>query len=133
MTNVSITANSNVTVQQIPNTTATTNAESSGEVTSNSDVTGTALASSAALIMQIGIDNSLTGNANTATISVTDSHSNQSFVGQAEIDFADQDDSTVFVQFSDFPLQADQVTPMDQCDYKINLVGSSASYQVFSA
>ena len=39
-------------------------------------------------------------------LTVTDSHSNQSLVGQAEIDFADQDDSTVVVQFSDFPLQA---------------------------
>jgi len=39
-------------------------------------------------------------------LAVADSHSNQSFVGQAKIDFADQDDSTVVVQFSDFPLQA---------------------------
>jgi hypothetical protein len=133
MTNVRLTANSNVTVQQIPGITATTNAQSSGTVTGTSNVTGTALASSAALIVQIGVDNSPTGNANTATITVTDSHSNQSFVGQAEIDFADQDDSAVFVQFSDFPLQADQETPMDECDYTINLVGSSAGYQVFTA
>jgi hypothetical protein len=53
--------------------------------------------------------------------------------GGAEIDFADQDDSTVFVQFNDFPLQADQVTPMDQCAYKINLAGSSGGFQVFTA
>ena len=66
-------------------------------------------------------------------LTVTDSHSNQSLVGQAEIDFADQDDSTVVVQFSDFPLQADQVTPMDKCDYRINLVGSSVGFQVFTA
>jgi hypothetical protein len=132
MPNVSIKQSSNVTVQQISDTTATTNAQSSGTVTSASDVTGQALASSAALIVQIGIENNR-GEANTITITVTDSHSNQSFVGQAEIDFGEQDDSTVFVQLSDFPLQADQVTPMDECDYRINLVGSSAGFQVFSA
>jgi hypothetical protein len=131
MANVSITASSNVTVQQIPNITATTNPQSSGTVGTTFDVTGAALASSAALIMQIGISNDR-AETNTISITVTDSHSNQSFVGQAKIDFADQDDSTVVVQFSDFPLQADQVTPMDKCDYRINLVGSSAGFQVFT-
>jgi hypothetical protein len=132
MANVSVKQNSNVTVQQIPDTTATAPAASSGTVTSTNNAYGTAYARSALLVVQIGIDNSLTGNANTVTTTVTDSHSNQSFFGQAEIDFAEQDDSTVFVQFSDFPLQADQVTPMDECDYRIDLVGSSASYQLFT-
>ena len=70
------------------------------------DVTGTAVGSSATLTVQIGIESDEVG-ANTITITVTDPHSNQSFVGQVQINFADQDSSTVFVQFSSFPLQAD--------------------------
>lgn len=49
------------------------------------------------------------------------------------IDFPQGDTSVVVVEFSGFPFQADQVTPMDKCDYRLDLVGSQASYQVFSA
>jgi hypothetical protein len=132
MANVSVKTNSNVTVQQIQGPTGSQGAQSSGTITPTNSRADQVLAASAALIVQIGIDNSLTGLANTATITVTDAHSNQSFEGEAEIDFADQDNSNVFVQFSDFPPQADQ-TAMDKCNYSINLVGSSASYQLFSA
>lgn len=130
MASVSVTQNFNVTVQQISGITATTNAQSSAMLTAN-DVTGTAVGSSATLTVQIGIESDGVG-ANTITITVTDPHSNQSFVGQVQINFADQDSSTVFVQFSSFPLQADQVTPMDECNYTIHLTGSSASFQVFT-
>ena len=80
--------------------TAPTNPQSSGTFGTTFDVTGAALASSATLIVQIGISNHR-GETNTITTTVTDSYSNQSFVGQPEIDFADRDDST-FVQSTIF-------------------------------
>jgi hypothetical protein len=131
MGTVSIQQNINVDVQQIPQVTVSTN-PSSATVSTVADATGQALASPGQLLLvQVTIEN-FRSEANTVTITVTDSHANDSFLGQAVVDFGEGDDSTAFVQFSDFPLQADQVTPMDECDYRINVVGSSVSYQVFA-
>lgn len=131
MGTVSIQQNINVDVQQIPEVTVSTN-PSSATVSTVADATGQALASPGQLLLvQVGIEN-FRSEANTVTITVTDSHANDSFLGQAVVNFGEGDDSTAFAQFSNFPLQADQVTPMDECDYRINVVGSSVSYQVFA-
>jgi hypothetical protein len=131
MATVFIQQNVNVDVQQIPGVSVSSN-PSSGTAGTTFDVTGTALASPGELLLvQVSIGNSRS-EANTATITVTDSHANDSFLGQAVISFDEGDDSTAFVQFSNFPPQADQVTPMDKCDYQINLVGSFVDYQVFA-
>lgn len=131
MGTVSIQQHINVDVQQIPEVTVSTN-PSSATVSIVADVTGRTLASPGQLLLvQVGIEN-FRSEANTVTITVTDSHANDSFLGQAVVNFGEGDDSTAFVQFSNFPLQADQVTPMDECDYRINVVGSSVSYQVFA-
>jgi hypothetical protein len=96
------------------------------------DATGQALPSRGELLLvQVGIEN-FHSEANTVTVTVTDPHANDSFLGQAVLSFDEDDDSTAFVQFSDFPMQADQVTPMDKCDYRINVVGSTVAYQIFA-
>jgi hypothetical protein len=131
MATVSIQQSINVDVQQIPDVSITTN-PSSAPVGTVADATGQALASPGELLLvQIGIENSRS-EPNTVTITVTDSHANGSFLAQAVVGFDEGDDSTAFAQFSNFPLQADQVTPMDRCDYRINVVGSSVVYQVFA-
>jgi hypothetical protein len=131
MGTVSIQQNINVDVQQIPRVTVSTD-PSSATVGTVADATGRALASPGQLLLvQVGIEN-FRSEANTVTTTVTDSHANDSFLGQAVVNFSEGDDSTGFVQFSNFPLQADQVTPMDECDYMINVVGSLVSYQVFA-
>lgn len=132
MANVVIQQNVNVDVNEIAGITVNTNPDS-GTVGSTFDTTRTALASPGEdLLLQASIENDR-AEANAVTVAVTDSHSNNSFLGEVSIDFAEGDDSTVFVEFSNFPLQADQVTPMDKCEYRIHLVGSQVNYEVFSA
>jgi hypothetical protein len=131
MATVSILQNVSLGVQEMSGVTVSSN-PSSFNVGSVGDVTGVALASPGEfLLVQVGIEN-FRGEANTATVTVTDSHANESFLGQALLAFDEGDDSTAFVQFSNFPLQADQVTPMDKCDYRISLVGSTVACQVFA-
>ncbi|MBO0783134.1 MAG: hypothetical protein J2P37_30330, partial [Ktedonobacteraceae bacterium] len=115
--------------QQIPNTTSSKSG-SSFNVGSTYAVTATALASPGQLLtVQVGIENGR-GDPNTSTIVLTDSYSNNSFNGEAIITWDQDDTSTVWVQFSDFPLQADQVSPMDKCDYSISVLGTEVSAQV---
>jgi hypothetical protein len=131
MVSISVQQSLNVAAQQVPRITATTN-PATGTVVSTFDTTGQALASpSEPLVVQFSVENDR-GDANTVTVTVSDSHGNQSFLGQIVADFAEGDDSTAFLQFDKFPPQADQVTPMDKCDYRLRLVGSSVSYQVFT-
>ena len=126
--------NSNVTVQSISGTTSSTGG-SSFNVNSTFAATGRALASPGQfLTVQIGIENG-SGDPDTCTIVLTDSHMNNSFNGEAIITWDQDDTSTVWVQFSDFPLQADQVTPMDECDYSIsvfNTLHNSQGTEVFA-
>jgi len=131
MATVTVLQDFNVVVQPIPDVTLDTN-PSSATAGTVADVTGVALASPGeVLLVQVAIEN-FRSETNTVTITVTDSHANESFLGQAAMAFDEADDSLVVVQFSDFPLQADQVTPMDKCDYRINVVGSTVAYQVFA-
>ena len=131
MGTVSVLQTINVGVQEIPEATVGTN-PSSANVGTVADATGVALASPGELLLvQVGIEN-FRGEANTVTVTVTDSHANESFLGQAVLAFDEGDDSIAFAEFSDFPFQADQVTPMDECDYRINVVGSTVAYQVFA-
>jgi len=90
------------------------------------------------LTVQICIENEH-GDPDTCLIVLTDSHLNNSFTGEAIITWDQDDTSAVCVQFSDFPLQGDQVTPMDECDYSIsvfntlnNSQGTEVSAQVFT-
>jgi hypothetical protein len=131
MATVSVLQDFNVTVQEIPEVTVGTN-PSSATASTVADTTGVALASPGELLLvQVGIEN-VRSEANTVTVTVSDSHADGSFLGQAELAFDEGDDGVAFVQFSDFPLQADQVTAMDKCDYRISVVGSSVAYQVFA-
>lgn len=129
---------SNVTIQVISDMTSSTGG-SSFTVTSTFPVSGRALASPGQpLTVQIGIENGR-GDPNTCTLLVTDSHLNNAFRGEAVITWDQDDTSLVWVQFSEFPLQADQETPMDACTYSISLStalapsqGTEVSAQVFT-
>ena len=131
-------SNVNVTVQSIAGTTSSTGG-SSFNINNTFAATGRALASPGQpLTVQIGIENER-GDPNSCTLLLTDSHMNNSFNGEAIIAWEQDDTSTAWVQFSNFPLQADQVTPMDECDYSIALVntldnsqGTQAFAQVFT-
>ncbi len=126
--------NSNVTVQTISGT-ASSSGGSSFNVNGTFAATGTALASPGQLLtVQIGIENSV-GDPDTCTIVLTDSHMNNSFIGEAIITWDQDDTSTVWVQFSNFPFQGDQVTPMDECNYSIsvfNTLNNSQGTEVFA-
>lgn len=112
--------NFNVTVQSIPDKTSTSGG-SSFNVNSTSAATGTALSSPGqSLVVQIGIENDR-GDPDTCTLAITDSYGNSSFQGIATISWEQDDTSLVWIQFSDFPLQADQVTLMDKCNYSISV------------
>jgi hypothetical protein len=113
-----------VTVRQIQDTTSTTD-PSYFEVNSTYPATGTALASPGQLLtVQISIENNR-GDPDRCTIRVTDPYNNQSFLGEAIMDWSQGDLSTLWVEFSGFPLQADQSTPMDKCDYSIEVYNST--------
>ena len=121
-------SNVNVTVQSITGTTSSSGG-SSFNVNNTFAATGRALASPGQpLTVQIGIENGR-GDPNSCTILLTDSHMNNSFNGEAIITWDQDDTSTGWVQFSNFPLQADQVTLMDECDYAISLVNTLDSSQ----
>jgi hypothetical protein len=86
-------------------------------VTGTSAATGRVLASPGQLLaVQIGIENGR-GDPDTCLIVLKDSSMNNSFNSEAVITWDQDDTNTVCVQFSDFPLQGDQVTPIDECDY----------------
>jgi len=105
-----------VTVQSIQTPTTTGGSFTVGSTYAS---TGVILASPGQLlVVQVGVENYI-GDPDTCTIVVTDPHSNQSFQGVATITWDSDDTSTQWVQFSNFPLQADQVTPMDKCNYSI--------------
>ena len=115
--------NLNVSVQAISATTSTSGG-SKFNVNGTYPGTGHALASPGALLtVQIGIEN-WRGDPNTCTIALTDSSSNNSFYGEAIMSWEEGDTSLAWVQFSDFPLQADQVTPVGECDYSLTLTNS---------
>ena len=117
---VRMSATTNVSAQEISGPTSSTN-PSTFNINNNSSVTGTALSSPGMpLTVQIGIENGR-GDPDSCRVTVSDCYGNQSFLGQAVIDWEEGDDSVAWVQFGDFPLQADQSTPMDQCNYEIAL------------
>jgi hypothetical protein len=76
--------------------------------------------------VQVGITNDRS-DPDRVTVSVSDPSGSQAFAGQAVIDFDDGEDSAVWVQFSNFPLQADQVTPTGECNYSISVQNRESS------
>lgn len=136
MANITFTQN-NVMAQQIPAVTSTNNPTKTGQLVTTFPTGGTALADPGQdLVVQVEITNS-SQDPDRCVVTVSDSHSNNSFLGVAVIDFDDGSDETVVVQFSDFPLQADQVTPMDKCEFNMVLTNrdtggsTTADFRVF--
>jgi hypothetical protein len=62
------------------------------------------------------------GDADRCIITASDSSGSASFFGQVSIEWPENETSTQFVQFSNFPLQADQMTPVDRCNLVLSLV-----------
>ncbi len=117
----------NVTVRQVTGT-ASTGLGSTFNIGSTATVTGVALASPGEfLTVDFSIENSR-GEANTVTIVTSDPSGSNAFLGEGVITWAEGDTSTAWVQFTEFPLQADQETPTGSCDYAItSLTDASAS------
>ena len=139
MARVTVLATNNLSVKQISGSTSSLT-PSTFNINSNSPTpAGTALASPGALLtVQVGVENTL-GDPDRCTITVSDSFGNNSFFGQASVEWPENDTSIQFVQFGDFPLKADQVTPMDECNYVLSLVnvadpntGTEASASVWT-
>ncbi len=57
----------------------------------------------------------------TGGLSVSDTSGSGFFFGEAFLNWVADDTSLAWVEFSGFPLQADQMTPTGECDYSISL------------
>jgi hypothetical protein len=120
MGTVTIVFSNNVTASQIPSPTASTT-PSTFTVNSNGPAPGRALSQADQLTVQIGVENNR-GDPDRCTIDVSDSYGNASFSARVTVEWAENDTSIQYLQFSNFPLQQSQVTPMDKCDYALSLV-----------
>ncbi|MFI0903111.1 hypothetical protein ACH4TE_06120 [Streptomyces sioyaensis] len=117
----------NVRVQQVSDT------KSSGLGTStNSPQSDTAHSSPGKpLTVDIRVKNSH-GGANTVTAQVTDPSGSGGFFGEGSLTWDDGDDSEVWIEFTDFPLRADQVTATDSCGYSVNASGDAVAVTEFT-
>lgn len=98
--------------------------QSDFDMNSNNGATGTAWTDNNVLLFEV--ENS-EGDPNEVTIIVSDYYGNNSFNATGVLDWAQGDFSIQYVEFSDFPLQADQVTPTDQCNYVASVVNTVAN------
>lgn len=96
--------------------------QSDFDMNSNNGASGTAWTDNNVLLFEV--ENS-EGDPNEVTINVSDYYGNNSFVATGVLDWDAGNFSTRYVEFSDFPLQADQVTPMDQCKYVASVVNTT--------
>jgi hypothetical protein len=96
--------------------------QSDFNMNSNNGASGTAWTDNNVLLFEV--ENS-EGDPNEVTISVSDYYGNNSFAATGTLDWNAGDFSIQYVEFSDFPLQADQVTPMDQCNYVASVVNTT--------
>jgi hypothetical protein len=116
----------NVTVRSISGTTSSS-LGSGFNVSNGFPVTGLAVSSPGeSLVVQVSLENSR-GDAVTGTVAVSDSSGSGQFFGAASISWDADDTSVAWLEFSDFPRQADQVTPTGECDYQISLTNDAGS------
>lgn len=87
--------------------------QSSFFLNSNNGADGTAWIDQNVLLFEI---ENLSGDPDQCEITVSDPDNN-SFIATDAINWQGGDTSIKYVEFSNFPLLADQVTPMDQCHY----------------
>ncbi len=126
MATLSVRTNMNVAVRSIDDTTSS-GLGSSFNVSNGFPVSGKALATPGVpLTVQISAENDR-GDGNTCTFVVTDPEGSGLFLGEAALTWQEGDTSTGWVEFSGFPLRADGVSPVGDCDYSISLVHDTDS------
>lgn len=92
--------------------------QSDFNLNSNSSVTGTAWTDNDVLLFEV--ENSR-GDPDQCDVSVTDYYGNNSFAAGGTLTWQSGDTSIYYLEFSGFGLQADGVTPMDQCNYQMTI------------
>ncbi|SER37346.1 hypothetical protein SAMN04487983_101580 [Streptomyces sp. yr375] len=132
MATVSATLANNVTVQPVGGT-SSTGLGSSFNVGSLAPVEDLPLSSPGApgLTVDIQVENPK-GTANTLTATVEDTSGSGAFIGQGTITWADGDSGVAWIEFTNFPLQGDQVTPTDRCKLTLQTSGDDVSVRWFT-
>jgi hypothetical protein len=121
----------NVTVLQVTGTNST-GLGSSFNVGSLAPVTDTALASPGLkLTVDIQAENTK-GVANSLTVAVTDPSGSNGFFGQGTISWDDGDGDVAWIEFTGFPLQADQVTDTGECGLSLQTSVEDVAVRVFT-
>lgn len=121
----------NVTVLQVTGTNST-GLGSSFNVGSLAPVTDTALATPGVkLTVDIQAENT-TGVANSLTVAVTDPSGSSGFFGQGTISWNDGDADVAWIEFTGFPLQADQVTDTGECGLSLQTSVEDVAVRVFT-
>jgi hypothetical protein len=121
----------NVTVSQVTGTNST-GLGSSFNVGNVAAVTDTALASPGVkLTVDIQAENT-EGVANSLTVAVTDPSGSGGFFGQGTINWDDGDAGVAWIEFTGFPLQADQVTDTGECGLSLQTSVDDVAVRVFT-
>ena len=121
----------NVTVLEVTGTNST-GLGSSFNVGSLAPVTDTELATPGVkLTVDIQAENT-TGVANSLTVAVTDPSGSNGFFGQGTISWDDGDADVAWIEFTGFPLQADQVTDTGECELSLQTSIEVVAVQVFT-
>jgi hypothetical protein len=121
----------NVSVLQVTGTNST-GLGSSFNVGSLAPVTDTELATPGVkLTVDVQAENT-TGAANSLVVAVTDPSGTNGFFGQGTISWDDGDDSVAWIEFTGFPLQADQVTDTGECGISLQTSAQDVAVRVFT-
>jgi hypothetical protein len=121
----------NVTVLEVTGTNST-GLGSSFNVGNLAPVTDTELATPGVkLTVDIQAENT-TGVANSFTVAVTDPSGSNGFFGQGTISWDDGDADVAWIEFTGFPLQADQVTDTGECELSLQTSTEVVAVRVFT-
>lgn len=121
----------NVTVLQVTGTNST-GLGSSFNVGSLAPVTDTALATPGVkLTVDVQAENTK-GVANSLTVAVTDPSGSNGFFGEGTITWEEGDSGVSWIEFTGFPLQADQETETGECGLSLQTSTEDVGVRVFT-
>jgi len=121
----------NVTVLQVTGTNST-GLGSSFNVGSLAPVTDTALATPGVkLTVDVQAENTK-GVANSLTVEVTDPSGSNGFFGEGTITWEEGDSGVAWIEFTGFPLQADQETETGECGLSLQTSTEDVGVRVFT-
>lgn len=121
----------NVTVLQVTGTNST-ELGSSFNVGSLAPVTDTALATPGVkLTVDVQAENTK-GVANSLTVAVTDPSGSNGFFGEGTITWEEGDSGVAWIEFTGFPLQADQETETGECGLSLQTSTEDVGVRVFT-